>query len=333
MQVFRVNSSLSPPPLSLPPSLFSSLRNVSPFLSHLALWLDRYFCVSVFSLFSSSLFLPLDRHAIMNATDSNSGVNGNDSNNTIAAKTNAHGNSVRLQSVIGKQSSCVRKMSTMPEEEDASDDMDPDVIRIGHQHHYQHHHDADSDSPVEERGRLLSITDSTTAHHRKIAITPSSSSNLHHCNGLKKAIPRNDSGNSIHERAYSRLQQSRSGDQVGQPETRLLNRDNPQGILRSSARGIDSHGGGRYRCSSVRSVKSNPTMDEHHHQYHPPAASWASIVFSDGNGQTHVRTLPDSVSIRSLASIGMGSSNGRKLTIRRVLTSPSELLNMVHPPP
>ncbi|XP_012241910.1 sodium- and chloride-dependent GABA transporter ine isoform X1 [Bombus impatiens] len=264
----------------------------------------------------------------MNATDSNSGVNGNDSNNTIAGKTNAHGNSVRLQSVIGKQSSCVRKMSTMPEEEDTSDDMDPDVIRIEHQHYQHHqHHDVDSDSPSEERGRLLSATESTV---RKITITPTSSSNLH-CNGtIKKTIPRNDSSNSIHEKTYSRLQQSKSGDQVGQTENRL-HRDIPQGILRS-VRGIDSHNT-RHRCSSVRSVKSNPTMDEHQHQYHPPAASWASIVFSDGNGQTHVRTLPDSVSIRSLASIGMGSSNGRKLTIRRVLTSPSELLNMVHPPP
>lgn len=264
----------------------------------------------------------------MNTTNSNSGVNGNDSNNTIAGKTNAHGNSVRLQSVIGKQSSCVRKMSTMLEEENASDDMDPDVIRIGHQVYQHHqHHDADSDSPSEGRSRLLSATESTT---RKIVVTPTSSSNLH-CNGtVKKTFPRNDSISSIHERTYCRLQQSMSGDQVGQTEIRL-HRDIPQGILRS-VRGIDSHGG-RYRCSSVRSVKSNPTMDDHQHQYHPPAASWASIVFSDGNGQTHVRPLPDSVSIRSLASIGMGSSNGRKLTIRRVLTSPSELLNMVHPPP
>lgn len=306
--------------LPLSPGLTRSLLLCVPVCVFLSLSLSLWF--------SSSLFLPLDRHAIMNATDSNSGVNGNDSNNTIAGKTNAHGNSVRLQSVIGKQSSCVRKMSTMPEEEDTSDDMDPDVIRIEHQHYQHHqHHDVDSDSPSEERGRLLSATESTV---RKITITPTSSSNLH-CNGtIKKTIPRNDSSNSIHEKTYSRLQQSKSGDQVGQTENRL-HRDIPQGILRS-VRGIDSHGT-RHRCSSVRSVKSNPTMDEHQHQYHPPAASWASIVFSDGNGQTHVRTLPDSVSIRSLASIGMGSSNGRKLTIRRVLTSPSELLNMVHPPP
>ncbi|CAK9826613.1 Sodium- and chloride-dependent GABA transporter ine [Anthophora retusa] len=263
----------------------------------------------------------------MNATGSNSSVNGNDSNNTIAGTASAHGNSARLQSVIGKQSSCVRKMSTMPEEEDASDDMDPDVIRIAHPHyqHHHHHHDADSDSPSEERGRLLNVNDGAV---RKIAITPT---NNYHCNGVKRYIPRNDSGNSIHEKIYPRFQQSKPGEQVaGQLENRL-HRDIQQGVLRS-VRGIDTHGN-RHRYSSVRSVKSNPTMDEHQHQYYPPAASWASIVFSEGNGQTHVRPFPDSVSIRSLASIGMGSSDGRKLTIRRVPTSPSELLNLVHPPP
>ncbi|XP_076677092.1 solute carrier family 6 member inebriated isoform X1 [Andrena cerasifolii] len=257
----------------------------------------------------------------MNATGSNSDGNsgGNDSNNTIPSKTSPHGNSGRLQSVIGKQSSCVRKMSTMPEEEDAPSDTDPDA-GVGR---YQHHHD-DSDSPSEERGRLLGTVESP----QRITISPTGSANLH-SNGLKKGIPRNDSGSSIHEKPH-RLQQYKPVDQTVQPETRLY-RDIPQGVLRLG-RGVDYHAG-RHRCSSVRSVKSNPTMDDHQQQYHPPAASWASIVFSDGHGQTHVRPFPDSVSIRSLASIGMGSSDGRKLTIRRVPTSPSELLNMVHPPP
>ncbi|XP_054000868.1 sodium- and chloride-dependent GABA transporter ine-like isoform X1 [Hylaeus anthracinus] len=259
----------------------------------------------------------------MNATGSNNSVDADDRDNAIPAKTNPHGNSGRLQSVIGKQSSCVRKMSTMPEEEDASDEVNPESTSPGHRHYQQqHHHDADSDTPSEERGRLLSAVEPG----RKIAIASAS------CNGLKRgSIPRHDSSGSIHEKSY-RLQQYKFNDQPGQFESRLTSsRDNPQGVLRF-ARGIDPHGG-RHRCSSVRSVKSNPTMDDHQHQYHPPAASWASIVFADGNGQSHVRAFPDSVSIRSLASIGMGSSDGRKLTIRRVPTSPSELLNMVHPPP
>lgn len=99
--------------------------------------------------------------------------------------------------------------------------------------------------------------------------------------------------------------------------------------------------GGRYKYSSMRSLKSNAGADEHHHLHlqnagHPPAGGWASIVFPDAQGSgmpaRHASAFPDSVSIRSLASIGMGSSDGRKLTIRRVPTSPSELLNMVHPP-
>lgn len=39
----------------------------------------------------------------------------------------------------------------------------------------------------------------------------------------------------------------------------------------------------------------------------------------------------DAVSVRSLASIGMGSTDGRKLTIAKVPTSPAELLNLADP--
>jgi hypothetical protein len=38
------------------------------------------------------------------------------------------------------------------------------------------------------------------------------------------------------------------------------------------------------------------------------------------------------ISVRSLASIGMGSTDGRKVTIRRVPTSPTELFNVVQSP-
>ncbi|KAJ1522239.1 hypothetical protein ONE63_002546 [Megalurothrips usitatus] len=48
--------------------------------------------------------------------------------------------------------------------------------------------------------------------------------------------------------------------------------------------------------------------------------SWASM-------QLPGHLLSDAASVRSLASIGMGSTDGRKLTIRRVPTSPNELLN------
>ncbi|RZF34373.1 hypothetical protein LSTR_LSTR008912 [Laodelphax striatellus] len=60
--------------------------------------------------------------------------------------------------------------------------------------------------------------------------------------------------------------------------------------------------------------------------------SWASIAVPDlGANPNHIKPLSDVVSVRSLASIGMGSTDGKKLTIRRVPTSPSELLNIANP--
>ncbi|XP_046826895.1 sodium- and chloride-dependent GABA transporter ine isoform X1 [Vespa crabro] len=259
-----------------------------------------------------------------------------------------HGNNGRLQSV--------RKMSTMHEEEDGSDDVDPDVVKSAQQqqyhhphshHHHPHHHhhqqqqqqqhhqhqnqhnhlihghhresqqDVDSDSPCEERGRLLSSAGSS----RKARISQAKILTGYDPELRLGSSGHSGSTDSVHDRSQPRLHQSRpiiSNEQSGR-----------------STRGVDHHVTRHHRYPSMRSLKSNATMDEHHHHYHqhqPPAASWASIVFSDGNGQVG-RPFTDSVSIRSLASIGMGSSDGRKLTIRRVPTSPSELLNLVHPPP
>lgn len=53
---------------------------------------------------------------------------------------------------------------------------------------------------------------------------------------------------------------------------------------------------------------------QHHHRDASPLRSWS-----------------DGVSVRSLASIGMGSTDGRKLTITKVPTSPAELLNLASP--
>uniref|UniRef100_A0A1B6CQI5 Transporter n=2 Tax=Clastoptera arizonana TaxID=38151 RepID=A0A1B6CQI5_9HEMI len=60
-------------------------------------------------------------------------------------------------------------------------------------------------------------------------------------------------------------------------------------------------------------------------------ASWASFTFHEGPNSNFLRPMSDVISIRSLASIGMGSTDGKKLTIRRVPTSPNELLNIVEP--
>lgn len=53
-----------------------------------------------------------------------------------------------------------------------------------------------------------------------------------------------------------------------------------------------------------------------------------SYVFSDtGPGKVY----SDATSIRSLASIGMGSTDGRKMVIRRVPNTPDELLGVLSP--
>ncbi|XP_012286546.1 sodium- and chloride-dependent GABA transporter ine isoform X1 [Orussus abietinus] len=203
----------------------------------------------------------------------------------------------------------VRKMSVMHEEE-GSEEADSEPAPGGH--HRDHH---EGDFQCEERGRLLST------ESRRTTIAPAHSMVGSASNGGKRCSSGASSTDSVHEK----------GPRVQKPvcpegtESRLCRENSAHGGRLGRAGELH---GGRYRYPSMRSLKSNAT-DEHHH--HPPASSWASIVFSDVNGQVG-RHFPDSVSIRSLASIGLGSSDGRKLTIRRVPTSPSELLNMVHPP-
>lgn len=59
-----------------------------------------------------------------------------------------------------------------------------------------------------------------------------------------------------------------------------------------------------------------------HYQHHLDAAA---------SPTSPLRSWSDAVSVRSLASIGMGSTDGRKLTITKVPTSPAELLNLASP--
>lgn len=62
---------------------------------------------------------------------------------------------------------------------------------------------------------------------------------------------------------------------------------------------------------------------------HPSIARTGSYIFSDcGSG----KMFSDVASMRSLASIGMGSTDGKKMVIRRVPTSPTELLSIIHQP-
>lgn len=221
--------------------------------------------------------------------------------------------------------SCVRKMSIMPEEEDiVSDDTDPDVIKITHQHShsYQKRPETESDWSLEEKDRLLDST------NRKFVITPTEIDN----DGLKKTASRNGNSDNIQNR--TRWPQLRLIDQIESKSS--SSNDNgyysPGRLTRN-----DQHAIRNCQYPSVRSLKSNVIMDEdqqhHRHCYHhSPTTTWASMLFAESNGGQS-RSFPDSISIKSLASIGLGSSDGRKIMIRRVPTSPSELLNMVHPPP
>jgi hypothetical protein len=75
--------------------------------------------------------------------------------------------------------------------------------------------------------------------------------------------------------------------------------------------------------NSFRSLKLDE-VNGHHPMITLQDPAWRnSICLSDSASQ---------VSARSLPSIGMGSTDGRKVTIRRVPTSPTELFNIVSAP-
>ncbi|XP_049537676.1 sodium- and chloride-dependent GABA transporter ine isoform X1 [Anopheles darlingi] len=84
--------------------------------------------------------------------------------------------------------------------------------------------------------------------------------------------------------------------------------------------------------NSLRSVRSanDPQGLGIVQQHHAAIARSGSYVFSEIGGSP--RLFSDATSIRSLASIGMGSTDGRRMVIRRVPNSPNELLTMINPP-
>jgi len=75
--------------------------------------------------------------------------------------------------------------------------------------------------------------------------------------------------------------------------------------------------------SSLRSLKLDEANGRRPMITSPDPAWMSSFCFTDAASH---------VSVRSLASVGMGSTDGRKVTIRRVPTSPIELFNIVNSP-
>ncbi|XP_050076944.1 sodium- and chloride-dependent GABA transporter ine [Anopheles maculipalpis] len=84
--------------------------------------------------------------------------------------------------------------------------------------------------------------------------------------------------------------------------------------------------------NSLRSVRSanDPQGLANAQQNQTTIVRSGSYIFSDVGGTP--RLFSDATSIRSLASIGMGSTDGRRMVIRRVPNSPNELLTMINPP-
>ncbi|XP_066998089.2 sodium- and chloride-dependent GABA transporter ine [Anabrus simplex] len=84
--------------------------------------------------------------------------------------------------------------------------------------------------------------------------------------------------------------------------------------------GFDLLGCNSRAMASLHSLK----LDEAGSQLHTPQPNFWRNSFTYSDAASHV-------SMRSLASIGMGSTDGRKVTIRRVPTSPGDLLNIATP--
>lgn len=79
---------------------------------------------------------------------------------------------------------------------------------------------------------------------------------------------------------------------------------------------------------SVRSATDRAGIADAH--LNPTIIRTGSYIFSEAGGTP--RLFSDATSIRSLASIGVGSTDGRRMVIRRVPNSPTELLTIINPP-
>jgi hypothetical protein len=76
--------------------------------------------------------------------------------------------------------------------------------------------------------------------------------------------------------------------------------------------------------ASLRSLRLDEANCHHQPMITSRDQAWrGSLCFSEAASH---------VSVRSVASVGMGSTDGRKVTIRRVPTSPTELFNIVKSP-
>lgn len=258
----------------------------------------------------------------------------------------------------------IRKMSTMPEEE-GSEDIETDNKRTRDSIDSYDDESQSDEELDQEKNKLLDssnkkIIQISNIDTTKQAPTTNNNNKKSSTNLSNESIIINDKINAtIQNKCQNNISindNTKINSNIDSTINNKIQRDNSiNGCGKINKSSEFYCGKQQYRYPSMRSLKLNITNGDdhlihhnnyqhHHQQYYPhyhshqnqPASSWSSITSPTDIGLTNnsIRTTPfyDTVSIRSLASIGMGSSDGRKLTIRRVPTSPSELINMVHPP-
>ncbi|XP_069683642.1 sodium- and chloride-dependent GABA transporter ine-like isoform X1 [Periplaneta americana] len=176
----------------------------------------------------------------------------------------------------------------------------------------------------EENRRLLGTG---SASQKKIMIVPS----VHQgavvpANGVKQTVINNDSvtvsASSPHNGTVQKTEDSKFQNKYGNGGLRP-----PPFVTGLELSGLDkSIRAGHTLPLTMSSLRSLKLEDANGHQpiISPTGHNWSSsFCFSE---------VASHMSVRSLASIGMGSTDGRKVTIRRVPTSPTELFNIVHSP-
>lgn len=173
----------------------------------------------------------------------------------------------------------------------------------------------------EENRRLLGTGG---VPQKKIVIVPSLSVGTVAKTGPTVA-PTGDNGSvSVGIGGIARTEDSKLDNRNGTGSRRLRP---PQLIPELQLSGLDqSIRAGHTLPLTISSLRSLKLEGENCHQpvIGMPGPTWrSSFCFSDAASH---------ISVRSLASIGMGSTDGRKVTIRRVPTSPTELFNVVQSP-
>lgn len=181
----------------------------------------------------------------------------------------------------------------------------------------------------EENRRLLGASG---VSQRKIVVVPTLRQGVRSTNGVKECPPvsltDSKDGMSVSSPTstnggVSKTEDSKFQNKTGTWSTRLRH---PQ-LIELQLSGLEESIRAGHTLpltvSSLRSLKLGD-MNGHQPMITSPGPTWrSSLCFSD---------VASHVSVRSLASVGMGSTDGRKVTIRRVPTSPTELFNIVHSP-